>query len=1299
MNQFEHVRTFGPGGSSILAMDFVRQAEGGELLAVVEASDGVHLYDKNGNLQRSLNSAEGGSIPVYQLAYLPRSEGWPFLAMVGGSDMVTIADPATGELMPPCRTPGDERPVCVDALLGPRGSMVAAGTKAGKVFVWNWPSGELRLSLEVDQLARVQAMKVLRQEGWLAVAHDAGISVWDLRSEDPAARRIDFGEGDNRSLAVIYDGKGNSQLASACEHGIQLWDPATGRQVGRRFGIGQDIKAMVAVPGPHGQAGLAAAVGRKVVIWSPATERSTTLPEQLPGRINALAKILAGDGTTLLAAGDESGNIALWQQRPGRFTAGEGRHTGWVNAVIPLRRQPDGFRAKVAAASDDGLVGLWRLNGHETKPGVERAHYDEQGRLSQVQALTLIGENRFASGDERGYLRIWGLDGTARSGPWKSGHGRIRALTAYQVGEHWHLVAGGGQGKVSIWHTPAAADDDWIEAVDRIGILAAHGRDQTLVRAVAMAGAPGTRSPMIVAAHSDGYLAAWDLADHDSPLELPGLTLPAQARALAAWPSAEGRLLAAGTDDGCIRVWQTTDPDAVDAEPLPPAQWTLLREIEHAHRGQVSALTAVDADGQWLLASGGADGRLKLWEPLRDDSLLSDRAAHTNWVRAVTQSFRRPQVELISGGDDGAVRSWRLEKLDLVPDRMGLLLRGFADRPATSDLLDREDVADTLIEIMRPDDTSFALHGTVGPQVITVEGRWGEGKTSFMRDVQRRLTEHQPPTPAPEGRRSWRNVWRDSDPDLTPRAAAAMLRSSLQDSQSPKVDEPDRRTVTVWFNPWTHQSAPQVWSGLAGTMIEQLSDWVAATRAGRQRYWLRRNLDRIDREALRRRLYRATFRPLTVAGKVLALPIVTGVAVNLLSGRTPAGPGAPISGYWFVAAAVVFAAMLGWSVARFTMGRAISYLPAEMLSRPLPPGSHSGRLAVLNAAYQGDAGQLYWTQDDAYRTVGHLIDRGLHLVIFIDDLDRCAVRTTSEVFEAIIGFLSAGQDRATGNGSSGGTGMRQFVLGLDPLVVSARLADAYRSPDGDKEEPDPYRRRARSDIGWAHLRRVSQLSVILPATQSSHTYRLLHAHTPGQRTTGSAKEPGSRPTPSSPGQAPSAPATPTGTPSAADGTTDPDTTPPPTVPSRQPTGSHERYLEGDPVVQAHLQDLMRMRPSQSMRETKRLLTLWGFYMRLLRKLLPPDALSTSQAACDAMTLAEIICRWPAFVPALTRTFDRDRIGLSLAWKAAHEDDAHWRSMLRKLELVDTVPGDAERFRALLKQHGTRRVVEYGYYLL
>ena len=75
-------------------------------------------------------------------------------------------------------------------------------------------------------------------------------------------------------------------------------------------------------------------------------------------------------------------------------------------------------------------------------------------------------------------------------------------------------------------------------------------------------------------------------------------------------------------------------------------------------------------------------------------------------------------------------------------------------------------------------------------------------------------------------------------------------------------------------------------------------------------------------------------------------------------------------------------------------------------------------------------------------------------------------------------------------------------------------------------------------------------------------------------------------------------------------------------------------FEADPVIRDHLRALMRLRPHQSVRETKRLLTLWAFYLKLLPRLLPAETTSSAQFGRDVLTLAEVLTRWPALVPEL-----------------------------------------------------------------
>jgi hypothetical protein len=135
-----------------------------------------------------------------------------------------------------------------------------------------------------------------------------------------------------------------------------------------------------------------------------------------------------------------------------------------------------------------------------------------------------------------------------------------------------------------------------------------------------------------------------------------------------------------------------------------------------------------------------------------------------------------------------------------------------------------------------------------------------------------------------------------------------------------------------------------------------------------------------------------------------------------------------------------------------------------------------------------------------------------------------------------------------------------------------------------------------------------------------------------------------------------------------------------------------------------MRQLIELRPRQTMRETKRLLTAWSFYMRLLERLQPAKTVVNIQDACDVMTLAEIIRRWPALVPFLGKVHSGPS-GLAILIDAVRVDttDASsgaWEPAIMDVGLHqhDYAPATTN-LRRLLCDHGTEGVARLANRLL
>lgn len=249
---------------------------------------------------------------------------------------------------------------------------------------------------------------------------------------------------------VAFAADGLQVVVAAGEPGRRgsavVFDVATGARVGS-FGKERDVPLAVAA---HGKAGIVAlgGSGKRVVVFGQQDggERFVCAHEDF-----VLALQFAPDGQ-LLAAGDRSGEVRLWDADTGALSD---TLTGHKGAVHALAFQPDG-RVLVTAGADGTVRGFdvesgkeaWKLQAHDGQalavvvgPQGRVASCGSDGRIVVSAAGKLLGKSPAAG--EWLYGVAFGPDGdTAWAGDWQ---GRV------------HRFAVGGKDKAMPIATPLLA--------------------------------------------------------------------------------------------------------------------------------------------------------------------------------------------------------------------------------------------------------------------------------------------------------------------------------------------------------------------------------------------------------------------------------------------------------------------------------------------------------------------------------------------------------------------------------------------------------------------------------------------------------------------------------------------------------------------------------------------------------------------------------------------------------------------------------------------------------------------------
>lgn len=371
------------------------------------------------------------------------------------------------------------------------------------------------------------------------------------------------------------------------------------------------------------------------------------------------------------------------------------------------------------------------------------------------------------------------------------------------------------------------------------------------------------------------------------------------------------------------------------------------------------------------------------------------------------------------------------------------------DQATLDDKLGFSRYVDAMAQFILSDQTS-------GPLSISIEAPWGYGKSSLMAQLRNRLD------PARQDKKG------GQEGTATFRRAKEILFGKREYTDGWAKDNANKdilkaETWTVWFNAWKYESSEQVWSGLMDALVKEIS--ARLPPAERELFLFRLNLSRIDDGLVRRRVHER----LAEAGWGV---IKWGLAG--LAGLVPVTLALKAYGHDInhIPAVTVLGVAIS-AVTYFLRRKKILDEPAKFsLSDFFRIPDYQKNSGILHQI-QADLDNVLTLATQLHRAAG---GSSFRIVVFVDDLDRCAPGKIASVVEGISSFLAGDRSEFF------------FVIGMDPQIVASALDNAHK--DLRTQLPQLYRE---TPLGWRFMDKFIQLPFTIPARHQEYTDNYLAA--------------------------------------------------------------------------------------------------------------------------------------------------------------------------------------------------------------
>ena len=335
---------------------------------------------------------------------------------------------------------------------------------------------------------------------------------------------------------------------------------------------------------------------------------------------SAMSIDLSPDGQ-IVAVGDSTGLIYLWQIATTQLLATFAGHTSWVWCVA---FSPDG--RQLASSGSDTAVRLWDVQSGQCL-WVATEH---TGCVWSV-AFSPDGQ-RLASGSDDQTVRVWNLQGDCLQV--LQGHTK-NVYSVHFSPDRQTLASGSKDGSVRIWNVSNGTC---------LKVLPGDGEGVHCV-------CYSPNGQLLASGSFDGSIRLWK--GHIGTSRHPSRVNATVLQGHTSWVwgmafSSDGRILATGSDDGTLRLWDVQEEQCMN--------------ILDGHTDDVLAI-AIQGE---LLVSASQDQAVRLWN-LQGQSLKTWRGC-TNGIRSLSLSPKG--TTLASRGLDEAIYLWQLQfDLDHSPSR------------------------------------------------------------------------------------------------------------------------------------------------------------------------------------------------------------------------------------------------------------------------------------------------------------------------------------------------------------------------------------------------------------------------------------------------------------------------------------------------------------------------------------------------------------------------------------------------------------------------------------------------------